>query len=119
MHSFAKRCRGAKRVRFSTEVPEGSESFGSRGRKHVLRDSNQVLFVTPGGKRCSEDHWHCSVENTNGPPQLSDWMAHCLPEIGSSKSGRAELLVLITDFLSSSYGRSVAVLVLTPKQPAV
>lgn len=118
MHSFAKRCRGAKRVCFSTEVPEGSESVGSRGGKYVLRGSNQVLFGTPGRKRCSEDHGLCSVENTNGPPQLSVWMAHHLPENGSSKSGCAELLVFITDLLSSSYGRSEPVLVLTPRQPA-
>lgn len=59
-----------------------------------------------------------AVWKTPGPPQLSVWMAHHLPENGSSKSGCAELLVFITDFLSSSYGRSEPVLVLTPRQPA-
>lgn len=99
MHSFAKRCRGAKRVCFSTEVPEGSESVGSRGGKHVLRDSNQVLFVTPGGKRCSEDMgsavWKTPMVLLSF---LSGWHITCLKMRAVSRGVQSSSCLLLTSW---------------------
>lgn len=69
MCSFAKRCRGAKCVRFSTEVPEGSESIDVKEESVFPGTATERCASSARPKRCRQDRGQCAMGNTSGPAE--------------------------------------------------